>query len=313
MSQPSNLHIDSYLTNYSQAYKNEAMIWERVMPVVTVGKRSDKYSILDKENAYREADDHLGPNALPNEVGITYSNDNYSVESHGLGDWLAQEDIENADAPIALEVDVVENLSNTLDLKQERRVAALVFAAASYPAGNKVQLSGTGQWSGAADAPLSDVQTAVETCFMRANTLVFGIDAWLVFRRLPEIVEAVRAQAPQTGAVNSGFVTAPEVASLFEVANILVGRARVNTAKPGQTASYARVWGKHMSALHVGPNVGLKTISFAKTFSTQMKTTFRDFDGRRGEKGSHYYKVAWNSDEKITASDVGYFIEDAVA
>jgi len=29
-------------------------------------------------------------------------------------------------------------------------------------------------------------------------------------------------------------------------------------------------------------------------------------------KGAHYFKVAWNSDEKIIASDAGYFIQDAV-
>lgn len=315
MSEPSNLHIDTYLSNFSKAWKNEALIWDQLLPVVPVGKRSDKYVVLDKSVAYREADDMLGPNALPNEIGISYSDDNYSVESHGLADWLAQEHLDNADAPIQLEMDVVGNLSDTLDLTQERRVAAKVFAAATYPSGNKVQLGGSPstQWGSAGDAPITDVQTAVETCFMRANTLVFGLDAWLVFRRLPEIVEAVKAIAPSAAPVTSGFVSLSDVATLFEVPRVLVGRARVNTAKQGQTASYARVWGKHMAALHVGPSAGIKTITFGKTFSTQPKLTYRDFDGRRGEKGSHFFKVAWNSDEKIVASDLGYFIEDAVA
>ena len=40
--------------------------------------------------------------------------------------------------------------------------------------------------------------------------------------------------------------------------------------------------------------------------------TMRDFDPKRGVKGAHYIKVAWNSDEKIVASDLGYFIQDAV-
>lgn len=311
MSEPNNLHIDQFLSNVSKAYRNDATIWPDIFPVVPVGKRSDKYLVLDKEHAFREADDMLGPNALPNEIGISYSDDNYSVESHGLADWLAQEHLDNADAPVSLESDVTEHLSDTLDLTQERRVAALAFAAGTYPSGNKVQLVGGSpgtQWNDPDGDPVGDVRTAVESTFMRANTLVFGLDAWLVFQSAAKVLEHLH------GLQGKKFATEAEVAAMFGVQRVLVGRARVNTAKPGQTPSYARVWGKHVAALHVGPSAGIKTITFGKTFSTEPnKLTYRDFDGRRGEKGSHYFKVAWNSDEKIVASELGYFIEDAVA
>jgi hypothetical protein len=73
------------------------------------------------------------------------------------------------------------------------------------------------------------------------------------------------------------------------------------------------LWGKHCAALHVMPSPGIKSITFGVTFAESLRMAYRTFDGKRGEKGAHYFKVAWNSDEKIIASDLGYFIQDAVA
>ena len=104
-----------------------------------------------------------------------------------------------------------------------------------------------------------------------------------------------------------------EVAQLFEVERVLIGRSRYNTAKQGQAASYSRLWGKHCAALYVEPNPGIRTITFGVTFVESLRATYRDFDGKRGIKGAHYIRPAWNSDEKVIASDCGYLIEDAVA
>ena len=140
---------------------------------------------------------------------------------------------------------------------------------------------------------------------------MFGLEAWTVFRKLPEIVTAIKAMAGVT--LDSGRVSAADVAAFFEVDRVVIGRVRYNTAKPGQAPSYTRLWGKHMAALHVNTNPGIKTIMFGATICQMQRTTARDFDPKRGTEGAHYIRPAWNSDEKIAASDCGYFIEDAVA
>lgn len=311
MLEPKALHIDRALSTLSVQYRNESMIWREILPVIGVGLRSDKYFKYAKENAYRLADDKIGPKSLANEISLDVSTDNYSVKDHALSDWLPQETIDNADTPLSPAIDVNDNLNMLLDVAQEKRASDLVFAAATYPTGNKVTLSGTGQWGQSADAPISDVQTAIETCFMRANTLVFGVDAWLVFRRLPEVLDAVKSSTRQQG-TPGGLATAPEVAALFEVDRILVGRSRYRGSKEGQTATFERLWGKHMAALHVVQNPGIRSITFGGTFSETDRLTMTDFDPKRGVKGAHYYKVGWNSDEKVIASDLGYLITDAV-
>jgi hypothetical protein len=296
----------------SVQYRNEEMIWRDILPEVKVNKRSDLFWKYAKDNQFRNYDDKIGPRSMANEIDFAVGTDNYSVKGHALADWVAQEEIENADSPLAPESDANDQINSSLDLAQELRVANLAFVAATYPAGNKVTMAGATQWSGASDNPIKDVQDAVEGCFVRANTLVFGIDAWLVFRRLPEILDAVKAIAGTSLA--GGMATPSAVANLFEVDRIIIGRGRYISTKEGQAATYARIWGKHMAALHIkAGEIGVRSITFGKTFVETKRMTMRSFDEKRGEKGAHYIKTSWNSDEKIVASDLGYFIENAVA
>jgi hypothetical protein len=312
MPEPQNLHIDAVLSNLSIKYRNEEMIWAEVLPPVKVGKRSDKFMKYNKEDSFKLVDDAIGPKALPNEVDWGVTDDNYSVNDHALGDWLPQETIDNADNPLQPEIDTNDFVNLLLDIAQEKRVVDIVFNAATYPVGNKVQLSGTGQWGGDADDPVQDILTAVESCFLRANTLVFGAEAWMKYRALPEVLDAVKGATRYQGSPG-GLASKSEVASLMEVERILIGRGRYITTKEGQTPNYTRLWGKHCAALHVMKNPGIKSITFGVTISEMLRQTQRDFDKKRGIKGAHYIKVAWNSDEKTIASDLGYFIEDAVA
>ncbi|MBI5810447.1 MAG: hypothetical protein HZB21_04575 [Deltaproteobacteria bacterium] len=312
MPESRNLHIDAILTNLSVKYRNGDMIWPLIMPIVQVGKRSDKFFRYNKEDSFKLADDKIGPKSMPNEVDWGITTDNYSVRDHALGDWLPQEVLDNADSPLQPEVDTNDFLNMLLDVAEEKRVADIVFTSASYPTGNKVTLSGTSQWSDPASNPINDIQTAIEGCFMRANTLVFGIDTWLKLRQHLKIIDAVKASTRQQSS-GGGLATQSEVASLFDVERVLIGRSRYISTKEGQTPTYTRLWGKHCSALYVAPSPGIKSITFGATFSETNRQTQRDFDPKRGIKGAHYLKVAWNSDEKVIASDLGYMVENAVA
>ncbi len=306
------LHIDSALTNLSVRYRNEAMIWPQVLPIIPVNKRSDKYFVYTKSDSYTLADDTVFPKSLPNEMDWGTSTGNYSVKDHAFGDWLPEEVIENADVPLQPEVDTNDYLNMLLDIAQESRVANVVFNAANYSSANQQTNSGSAQWNNANSTPIADIQNAIESCFQRANTLVFGIDTWKALRTNPQILDAVKAATRFQGS-NGGMATADEVASLFEVDQILIGRARYNTSKQGQTASFSRLWGKHASALYVEKNPGIRSITFGATFCETRRQTMRDFDPKRGVKGAHYIKVSWNSAEVVVANDVGYFIQNATA
>ncbi|MFQ5765416.1 MAG: hypothetical protein ACE5GT_10835 [Rhodospirillales bacterium] len=313
MPEPRDVHVDATLSSLSVQYRNEAFIWREVMPPINVLKRSDKYFKYDKDQRFRVPDDALGPKSVANEIELKVSTDNYSVVDHGLEDWVSVEEEENADTPLSPRVDATEFLADQLELAQAKRVAAVVFLAATYPAGNKVQLSGTSQWGGSTDDPIGDIMTGLDTVFSREDAiLVFGADAWRKYRQLPEVLDAVKPST-RFQATPGGLASREDVASLFEVRAVLVGRSRENTAKEGQTAVFVRLWGKHAAILSVRPNPGVRTVVFGGTFMESDKVTMTGFDGRRGVKGATWLKTGWNSDEKIIASDLGYFIENAVA
>ncbi len=305
------LHIDKTLTDFSLKYRNEQMIWPAVFPAIKVEKRSDKYMKYNKADSYRLIDDKIGPKSMANEGDWGVSTGNYSVKDHAFADWLPQEAIDNADNPLTPEIDTVDFINMMLDIAQERRVSSAVFNSSNYASAQKTTLSGTSQWGQSADDPIGNLITAVESCFIRANTLVIGADAWMILRKLPELLDAVKGSTRYQGSPG-GLVQTGELAGLLELENVLVGRGRYISSAEGQTETYARLWGKHAVACYVVSNPGVKSITFGATFVETPRQIQRDFDIKRGIKGAHYIKGVWNSDEQFIAADLGYMIENAV-
>lgn len=313
MGEPSDVHVDAVLSNISIKFMNEAYIGLQIMPLVPVARRSDKYYLYDRDQQFRIDDDSLTPKGLANEIDMKQTTENFSVVSHGLADWVPQEEIDNADAPLAPLSDATENLRDKLLLAHEKRIADKVQDPDNYPSGYKVQLSGTDQWDDYTNSdPLGDLQTAVEGTFQRANVVAMGLDVWLKLRAHPKVLDAVKASTRQQ-ATPGGFATPEELITLLEIQTLLIGRARENTAKRGQTGSYGRIWGKNCMAFYVEPSPGIRKASFGYTFSENRGTTFTVFDVKRGEKGATYIKDAWNEDSKVVADILGYLIEDAVS
>ena len=314
MPEPQQLHIDVGLTNLSIRYKNDDLIWKDVMPIVKVGKRSDEYWVYNKADSYTIADDTIGPKSLPNEYDWGVVAEPYHVTDRALSTWVPQEDVDNADAPLQPMVDSNDFLNLLLDLAQESRVAQTVFNTSNYSASNILTLTSANQWdTGTTPNPIENILGAIEACFMRANTVVMGADLWAVFRQLPAILDAVKSPSRFQN-TPGGVATVEEMKGLFDIPNWLVGRARYNTAGYGLTASYARLWGSsYCAVLHVNPHPGIKTITWGLTFAETLRLTYHDFDGRRGVKGAHFLKTAWNQDQVIIAPDVGYLFVNPIS
>jgi hypothetical protein len=313
MPEPQNLHIDVGLTNLSVQYRNEDLIWKQLMPIVKVGKRSDKYWVYNKADSYTVPDDTIGPVALPNEYDWGVAPNNFSVTDHALAGWVPQEDVDNADAPLQPMVDTNDFLNKLLDLAQEQRVAAKVFNAANYSANNILTLSGTSQWDQSAGNPIENLLGAIEACFERANTVVMGADLWAVFRQLPTILDAVKSPS-RFQDTPGGVATVEEMKGLFDIPNWIVGRSRYNSAAEGASPAYSRLWpSNYCAVLYVNPHPGIKQITWGVTFSETLRIAYRGFDGKRGIKGAHYLKVAWNQSSQVVANDVGYLIENPIS
>ena len=193
---PSAVHIDRALTNCAISYRNREYIADQCMPVVTVAQRSDKIFEFPVETMQQLADVSIAGNrGMPGEVkyGLN-SSKNYSVSDYALMDFVSNDEIANADAPLQPKVEAVEIVTNFLMLARESRVASAVFGAGNYGA-NTAALAGASRWDTSTSDPVQAIEDAIESCFVRPTHLVLGGQVWPKLRNHPKFLQYILSRA----------------------------------------------------------------------------------------------------------------------
>lgn len=313
--------LNPQLTAVAMAYRNPmaAYIADVAMPYVQVATQNFKYLIYNKPDRFTVLPNLIGRKGMPNEVEFGATEQPATAVAYGLGDFVPQADVNEANAPganvyPALDPlgDAVEGIMDLNLLSREQRVASIVHSAATYPTANKVQLTGTSQWSdvttGVSD-PIDDVLTGLDALIARPNTMVLSVASWRVLRTHPKIVKAIHGNDGDTG-----IAARQRVAELFELSGgVHVGQAWSNTAKPGQAATYARTWGNHCALLHTNPVANNRRgLTFGYTARWGAPVAGSETEQRRGLLGGTNVWAGEFSVEVVSASDVGYFIEDVL-
>lgn len=299
------------LTAIALTYVNADLIADQVMPRVRVPTEQFKYTEHSKEH-FDTSDDLVGRAGRTNELEFTSAQQDSSTVDHGLEAPVPQSDIDAAAAEGA-NYDPLSNatlkLRKRVGLNRETRVAGMVFNAANYDTGNKVQLSGTDQWTDQANSdPISDILTAKETPLAAPNVLVLGTSSWRALRTHPQIAKAIHGNSGDTD-----IVARAQIAALFELDRVIVGDARRNTAARGLTPSFGRIWEGHAALLHVDPNpTDMDEITWGLTAVWGEYFVGDRPDPDIGLRGGRRVRVGESVRELVVASGAGYFIEDAV-
>lgn len=313
--------VDSSLTAIAIRYANPAvsLIADKVLPRVPVGGEKFKWLQYALADGFTVPNTAVGRKGRPNQVEFSATEVISAVDDYVLDDMLPQTDLDAAAALRAQGLSIydpesraVEGLTDLILLDREIRVANMVFAAATYDAGRQVTLSGTSQFSDYVNSsPIDAINAGLDaTLVFRPNKMVIGRPAWTKLRAHPHIVNAVKGAS--TG---RGNATKEEVAELFELDEVIVGEAFLNTARKGQTVSMNRVWGKHISLLHINPLAGPEGNQASFGWSAQFGTrrSGRIPDPNVGIDGGQAVRVGERIKEIVAAPSVGYFIQNAVA
>lgn len=306
--------ITPQLTAIAIAYQNKALIADDVLPRVIVPTADFKYQKYNLAEGFSVPDTKVGRRSAPNEVVFSATEQTASVVDYGLDSPVPNSDIMAAEGtPYDPLGRATEQTSNLLLLDREVRTAALVFATGSYAAGNQATLSGTSQWSDFTNSnPLSAIMDALDTMVMRPNIGVFGRATWTKLRQHPRIVEAVKGTGAGLNA--QGMISRQQLADLLELEGIFVGEGFLNTAKKGQTPATSRVWGKHASFIYRDSLADAQsgtTFGFTGQWGTRMAGS--EYDSEIGLRGGQRVRVGESVKELITANDLGYFFQNAVA
>lgn len=304
--------VDPELTGVVIAYQNAELIADQVLPRIgpALGKQSFKYTKFDFSEAVTVPDTKVGRKGEPGEVEFSGTEVDASTSDYGLDDVVPIDDVNNAPAGYNPLSHAAQGVMDLVLLDREKRVADTVFNPATYPSANKVTLSGTSQWSDATSDPLAAVQDANDGLVMRANVMVIGRPAWTKLRRHPKILSAISISG-----TDKGTATLQAVADLFELDQIIVGSAWINTARKGQAPTLARTWGKHAllmrrnglaTALNQAPTYGW-TAEYGTRVAGQIP------EPKVGLRGAIRVRAGESVAEVISAPDLAYFFQNAVA
>lgn len=312
MSQVRPFPVDTRLTGIALAYQNKALIADAVLPRVPVGGQTFKYLKYNKDERFTIPATLVGRKGRPNEVEFGASEASGQVFDYGLDDVVPNDDVAAAPPgfdPLGV---ATQGLTDLILLDREVRVADLVFSPATYPTGNKDQLTTGEYWDDPDANPVEYIMDTLNGLLMRPNTAVFGRKVYDRLRAHPKVVAAVFANGGN--AATGGLVTRQQLADLLELGSIQVGEAFVNTAKPGQTASIARAWGNHAAFLLLNPlaNTRSPQMTFGYTAQWQGRVAGQMAEPQTGLRGSVRVRTGESVNELIVASDVGFFVEDAI-
>lgn len=308
---PAPFPIHPTYTGIAIAYRNEEMIADQVLPYATpVGSELFNYFEYPVEEGLTLPDTAMGRRSSANTIEVTAVEKQSRTIDHALSDLIPNADLDNAPQGYDPRAHAAETVTGLMTLRREVDVAGLVFNAATYPSGYKAQLSGTGQWSHASADPFQAMWDALDVPLMRPNRGVFGRSVWNKIATHPAVIAKLYGAASTVGKARRA-----DLAEALEIKDILVGAARVNTAKKGQTATLARAWGKHAAFLHIDPLANNERgMTFGMTVPFGERWAVREIDEPKiGIGGSKRIQVESRRKELIVASNCGYFFEDAVA
>jgi len=309
------IHINSPLTDIAIAYGNEDYIANQVFPSVPVDKQSDYYFVWTKGFWLRNAVQRRAPGDTYPEGRIEVSSTTYMCKEFALGYGIPDEDVQNQDTAIQLEITGAEWLADQFQLNREIQIAADIFTTNVWA--NDVT-GGTDftVWSDYDDSnPMTDLITGMQTIQpstgKKANTLVIGRQVFDQLAEHPMLLDKFK----YTGA---GILNNDEVRRALRVDRLIVGEAVYESTMEGDsTPTRSYIWGKHALLCHVPPSPGLRVAACGYTFEWKLPgaggatvaigNSREDWRDRDFLKGKHAF------DDKVTATDLGYFFSGAVA
>ena len=314
----SDVHVDQVLNNISTAYiqKQEHFIASKVFPIVNVNKQSDKYYTFPKAAWFRDDVQRRADGTESAGTGYTLSTDSYYCDVWALHKDIGHLTLANFDSPVDPMSGATRFLTQQFLQRMERQWVTDFFGTSIW--GTDVTLSGANQWSDETGSnPIEDIETGKETILKNTgfmpNTLVIGYQVFRKLKNHPDIVDRMKY-------TSSANITVEILARMLEVERLLVARAIKNTANEGATATMDFTHGKSALLMYVNPSPGLLEPSAGYTFSWNQP---RDNSGAASPVVlSRWYnddRKAWRVegeaswDNKIVATDLGYFIASAVA
>lgn len=319
---PSQVHVDRVLTNISIAnmQSSEEFIANKVYPILPVDKRSDQFRVYPKDDWFRDEAEKRAPATESAGGGYDITTDNYFCDVYAFHKDIDDQTRDNSDADVDLDRGATDFVTTKMLLKREKVWVTQNFqpgvwgttitGVAAAPGAGEVL-----RWDDANSDPRRDVKAARRQIKSITgyfpNTMVLHYDALDALEDHPDLVERIKYTSADS-------IDLAMLARIFKVKRVLVAGAIENSAKEGQVADMDFIYGKHAWLGYVAERPSLMAPSAGYTFSWRHAPLTNDqgveirrfrMEHIRSERIEG--EIAF--DDKIVATDLGYFFEDIVS
>lgn len=301
---PSEFHVDQALTNFAatESFNDEAaFIAPVICPVLQVKKKSDVFYKFRSDHTSIAVSDVRSGDGYANEIGWSYTTDNYSCKERSLKKWSSQNDLDNADDVVLVDQRDTLHVKRGLLLQHELRVQALAAATTNkYTPGTKWNATGT-------TYILNDVVAAKQSFRdgIGADPTHIVMDCKIadiiaVTAEIKDLIKYVIAAGSSPADSLIGITgsqgTLPKV---FLGMTPVIAAGYYNAAARGQTRDMRRIWGTDAFLVRVDESPAVEVATWAKAFMFENFTMSQyQMPGKRGR----YVEGYWTLDEKETQS-----------
>ena len=309
------VHIDRPLSNLVVGFEPVGTVVQNFLPIVDVAKQSDLYFKYDKGDFFRVPSTTVrAPRTKGRTAQFNVSSDSYYATNYALVDEMDYETLVNQDNPLKLDEKAARNLFNLLNLDMENRVAGILTTGSNLGGTAAVSSQWDSSAAGTSD-PFGDIATAKEairsTTGLEPNTIILGKQCYDALIRHADILDRIKY-------VQKGVVTSDLLASLFDVANVYVGKSVINGGSENLADSFSDVWGKNTVLGHfANAETDGKNPSLMYGFRWTNPMFGAPFAVEKWDDPDHRnftnLRVQYYQDEKIAAPELGYLLTACVS
>lgn len=256
--------VDPILSTHARGYRNAEFVSQFLFPRAMVPNRSMRQLKFGKES-FRLLNTKRAPGSNVKRVQYGYAADPISLLQDALEGVVPIEHQQEADAVpgVDLGANAINMVLDSLDLGLEYDCAVMARNAANYAASNKVTLTTTARWTQSASTPIEDLKAANEAIRRMtgryANTLVLGPNAKNGLTKHASIKDQFKYTSAES-------VTLKMLAALFELDEVVCGKAVYLPETAADTAAATDVWGDDAILAYVPKGGNYQVPSYGYTY-----------------------------------------------
>lgn len=296
--------VDPVLTTLARGYTNNEFVGTKLFPRVSAVKEAGKipqfgkeaFKLYNSKRAIRGMSNRISPGGR--DANIEFVMDEQDLE-YPIDYREKEEDIFDA------EQNATTVVSGGLGLNLEYEAATIAQDTANYPAGSKITLSGTSQFTHADSLPIKIVEDGKKAISGKIgkdpNTLIIGDETYRVLINHSELIERIKYSM-------KGVLTVDLLKELFGIENIFVGRA----IYANDADAFVKLWSDNMVLAYVPQ--GAKTYYEPSFGYTIGKKNYPQVDKRFIQGGK--IELVRSTDfwtVKMVGAVAGYLITDTNA